>query len=408
MRKFYEACFQYVVKKLPFDDVVLRHSRFANFPNRKDVSIKDVEYFIERCSTILKFGAPEFDSLHDEFISYQLLSDDDIPPQVIKEATVTPKLKDGKKEKHLCMDVIWGSLSQSKSSSEILKFPHLSQVAKLVLTLPHSNADEERVFSPVRKNKTDFRASLDLNRTLSSVITMKMNLDESSHQFKPSKNLLKKAKAATWNYNQLHDGKSKKDNYTQQTTSFSSSASTSIPTNPSALTKSYSKNAAAPKATCGNIASTAASTRGPVNSSDRASDETIPIPKPFGAPAFAFTGHTFVRQHKRKESKNKNTMTQTSLFSFQKPPTAFKIVDVPKQLEQEFLDIANKNSLKNIETYGIIGRKDARKKFTVTHLFIPKQQGTSDSCIAVDEDLTNNALQQNRCIVLGWIHRHPT
>ena len=76
--------------------------------------IEDAEYFIVRYSTILKFGAPEFDSLHDEFISYQLLSDDDIPPQVIKEATVTSKLKDGKEEKHLRMDVIWGSLSQSK------------------------------------------------------------------------------------------------------------------------------------------------------------------------------------------------------------------------------------------------------------------------------------------------------
>ena len=101
-------------------------------------------------------------------------------------------------------------------------------------------------------------------------------------------------------------------------------------------------------------------------------------------------------------------MTQMSLFSFQKPPTAFKSVEVPKQLSQEFLDIAEENSLKNIEICGIIGGKDAGKKFTVTLLFIPKQQGTSDSCIAVDEDLTDNALQQNSCIVLGWIHTHPT
>ena len=322
-----------------------------------------------------------------------------------------------------------------------------------------------------------------------------MNLDESSHQFKPTKNLLKKAKTATWNYNQLHDGKSKKDNNTQQTTSFSASASTSIPTNSSAPTKSYSKNAADLKATCGNIASTAASTRGPVNSSNRTSNETIPIPRPSGVPAFI--GHTLVRQDKkkpnvgkrkidaairadqtdhtkkkkggeplvskpangvkgktnndsnkakpgptshstsspsfskknedrkdcndknnapsfskkddkRKTSKCKNFITQMSLFSFQKPPTAFKIVEVPKQLAQEFLDIAKENSLKNIETCGIIDGKDAGKKFTVTYLSIPKQQGTSDSCIAVDEDLTNNALQQNSCIVLGWIHTHPT
>ena len=72
-----------------------------------------------------------------------------------------------------------------------------------------------------------------------------------------------------------------------------------VPTNSSAPTKSYSKNAAALKATCGIVASTAASTRGPVNSSNRISNETISISKPFGAPAFAFTGHTFFRQDKK-------------------------------------------------------------------------------------------------------------
>jgi hypothetical protein len=38
-------------------------------------------------------------------------------------------------------------------------FPILadSEVAQLVLTIPHSNAAEERVISVVRKNKTPFR-----------------------------------------------------------------------------------------------------------------------------------------------------------------------------------------------------------------------------------------------------------
>ena len=40
--------------------------------------------------------------------------------------------------------------------------------------------------------------------------------------------------------------------------------------------------------------------------------------------------------------------------------------------------------------------------------FHSKQQGTSDSCIAVEEDLANNALQQDSCIVLGWIHTDLT
>ena len=109
------------MKNLPLDDVVLRHSRFANFASRKDVSIEDVEYSIDRYSTILKFGAPEYDSLHDEFISSQLLSVDDIPPQVINEATVTSKLKDGKEEKHLRMDFMKVSspLSSCRTSTDV-------------------------------------------------------------------------------------------------------------------------------------------------------------------------------------------------------------------------------------------------------------------------------------------------
>ena len=121
VRKFYKACFHYAVKNLPLDDVVLRHSRFANFASRKDVSVEDVQYFIDRYSTILKSGGPQYDSLHGEFISYQLLSDGDITPQDIKEATVTSKLKDGKKEKYLRMDVMKVSspLSSCRTGTDI-------------------------------------------------------------------------------------------------------------------------------------------------------------------------------------------------------------------------------------------------------------------------------------------------
>ena len=42
-------------------------------------------------------------------------------------------------------------------------FAELADVAKLVLVIPHTNADEERVFNMLRKNKTDFRGSLSLD-----------------------------------------------------------------------------------------------------------------------------------------------------------------------------------------------------------------------------------------------------
>ena len=69
--------------------------------------------------------------------------------------------------------------------------------------LPHSNADEERVFTMVRKNKTPFRSSLSMDGTLSSILTVKL-ADVDAVQFKPTNELLKKAKSATWEYNKAH------------------------------------------------------------------------------------------------------------------------------------------------------------------------------------------------------------
>ena len=180
VRKFYEATFNYAVKNLPFDDIVLKHAKFVNFTSRYDACIESVEYFVDRYSKILAFKANEFDSLHDEFIAYQLLSDKEIPAKVIEEVTVTSRQKDGTQKTHLRMDTVWGYLSEAKCSSGPSRFPNLSRVAQLVLTLPHSNADEECVFSLIKKNKTEFHASMDLNMTLSSIISLKMNLDDPS------------------------------------------------------------------------------------------------------------------------------------------------------------------------------------------------------------------------------------
>ena len=75
------------------------------------------------------------------------------------------------------------------------------------LTIPHSNVGEERVFSMIRKNKTDFRSNLDLRRSLSSIMTIKMNKPANllpCHRFKPSNSLLTKCKAACREYNRAH------------------------------------------------------------------------------------------------------------------------------------------------------------------------------------------------------------
>ena len=53
------------------------------------------------------------------------------------------------------MDIIWAYLRQL--------FPLLSKIELSVLPIPHSNAAEERVFSMIKKTKTEFKANIRFN-----------------------------------------------------------------------------------------------------------------------------------------------------------------------------------------------------------------------------------------------------
>ena len=62
------------------------------------------------------------------------------------------------------MDVLWGYLGSMKTGDGCnLKFQNLSRItklsriAKLVLTLPHSSATKERVFSLAQQNAVPFQ-----------------------------------------------------------------------------------------------------------------------------------------------------------------------------------------------------------------------------------------------------------
>lgn len=157
-----------------------------------------------RFGALLPFQSPrEMDVLLDEFVEYQLLQDDDIPSDVWDKASI---VIDDDTTYHR-MDIVWHHISTLKAPDSRLRFSRLSKVAMLVLIIPHSNAEEERVFSMVRKNKTAFRPALDPKGTLSSILTIKLAHTEAAHQFEPNKELLKTAKSATRVYNRAHCSK---------------------------------------------------------------------------------------------------------------------------------------------------------------------------------------------------------
>ena len=109
--------------------------------------------------------------------------------------------------RHCRMDAIWAYLSSLKNPDGSFKFPKLSKVALLILVIPHSNAEEERVFSMINKNKTKFRPNLKLDGTLSSILTVKLANPESlqpCHKYEPARRIFKTAKKATMEYNKIH------------------------------------------------------------------------------------------------------------------------------------------------------------------------------------------------------------
>ena len=85
------------------------------------------------------------------------------------------------------------------------RFGRLSRIAQLVLVLPHSNADAERVFSVVGLNKTKTRNSLALEGTLSSIMTVKMaNIAPECYKWEPPLSIIRASKSATNAYNSRH------------------------------------------------------------------------------------------------------------------------------------------------------------------------------------------------------------
>ena len=144
------------------------------------------------------------DTIQQQFISYQLLEDSDIPPKVWEEATV--KVDDD--TSYIRVDVIWNYIFKiTVTGSTELKFSKLKTVIQSVLVIPNSNAAEERVFSLIRKNKTPFRPSLGLEGTLSSIVGIKLGIDDPCERYEPSKQVLKDAKKVTWEYNKAHPSK---------------------------------------------------------------------------------------------------------------------------------------------------------------------------------------------------------
>lgn len=83
-------------------------------------------------------------------------------------------------------------------------------------------------------------------------------------------------------------------------------------------------------------------------------------------------------------------------------------VVIPSKVTTNFLNLSYKNTMNNIETCGILAGKLEKNQLIITHVIIPNQKGTSDSCTMLNEEDVFDYQDAQNLITIGWIHTHPT
>ena len=149
----------YLQKWCPIDDELLLNAEWLDFDKCQQKTFMAVECFI--CNFPYLFQDIDVNILAEQFMAYQVLPDDVVPLSVKTDVGLDPE------DPHRA-NALWTCLgSRREPGTNCPEFDQLFKVATAILTIPHSNAGEERIFSLINKNKTSARSSLLLEGTLS-------------------------------------------------------------------------------------------------------------------------------------------------------------------------------------------------------------------------------------------------
>jgi STAM-binding protein len=81
---------------------------------------------------------------------------------------------------------------------------------------------------------------------------------------------------------------------------------------------------------------------------------------------------------------------------------------ISPNLRHQFLEIAQPNTSRGLETCGILCGTLISNAFFISKLVIPEQVSTSDTCDTVNETALFDYCDSQDVMTLGWIHTHPT
>ena len=180
VRSFFEQSTLYITKNMKVKDELLINASVADISLRASRKLSQPQYFLDRFP-ILSAGA-DADDIEEEFLLYKV--DSDINSDVIS----LNRAEDA-----------WYAVAKLCDGNGSTKYKHLPNVMLGLLSIFHSNAECERLFSLVTKNKTKFRPNLCV-KTLDALTTHKQKMfvmEKPCYQCTPSDKLVKCAKSTT-------------------------------------------------------------------------------------------------------------------------------------------------------------------------------------------------------------------
>ena len=84
-------------------------------------------------------------------------------------------------------------------------------------------------------------------------------------------------------------------------------------------------------------------------------------------------------------------------------------ITIDQELIYRFLELVFNDTDKEIESCGLLAGKlnTDTNSFYISHLLLPKQSGTQNTCHSTNDEETGNYQIENGLQPLGWIHTHP-
>ena len=154
-----------MLAKFPHGDKTLSDLSFINPRNRAKSTPQGI---VQLCNRFMTTNSEQIDAVVGEYRAFCVAPDHQLP-------SYDPKSANG-------LDHFWSAMSSQKTVASNLELPssfaysNLARLAKILLVLPHSNVEPERLFSMVGKIETQSRSLLSSSTTC-DLLTVKMNHD---------------------------------------------------------------------------------------------------------------------------------------------------------------------------------------------------------------------------------------